>query len=212
MWSLQFVPYIKLFIYVIKANRLTLLEEIIAVYSENNNIPINSALCWQDLFNVKAWGSGRIDPCFLDLGTIWRWLVSFTSRSIYPWESVPRIHSIGGWVGPRAGLDNMEEWKFLPPPGLELQRLDRPARSQSLYRLRYPGSLNHKIFFWILSLTFTINFRQIYSIDCPKWNFVVHIFQKSNNDLVRGWNTQKKSIYVDPWSIYNMRKYVRNLQ
>jgi hypothetical protein len=34
----------------------------------------------------------------------------------------------------------MEKWKFLPPPGLELRPLGRPARSQSLYRLRYPGS------------------------------------------------------------------------
>jgi hypothetical protein len=49
-------------------------------------------------------------------------------------------HCIGGWAGPRAGLDDMKEWKFLPPPGLELQPLGRPARSQSLYRLRYPDS------------------------------------------------------------------------
>jgi hypothetical protein len=38
-------------------------------------------------------------------------------------------------VGPRAGLDNVEKRKFLPPPGLELLPLGRPARSQSLYRL-----------------------------------------------------------------------------
>jgi hypothetical protein len=38
-------------------------------------------------------------------------------------------------VSPRAGLDDMEKWKFFPPPGLE--SLGRTARSQSLYRLRY---------------------------------------------------------------------------
>jgi hypothetical protein len=43
-------------------------------------------------------------------------------------------------VGPRAGLDNVEKRKFLTLPGLELLPLSRPARSQSLYRLRYPGS------------------------------------------------------------------------
>jgi hypothetical protein len=43
-------------------------------------------------------------------------------------------------VAPRAGLDDLEKRKFLPPPGLELRPLGRPARSQSLYRLRYPGS------------------------------------------------------------------------
>jgi hypothetical protein len=34
----------------------------------------------------------------------------------------------------------MEKWKFLTLPGLEPWPLSRPARSQSLYRLRYPGS------------------------------------------------------------------------
>jgi hypothetical protein len=43
-------------------------------------------------------------------------------------------------VGPRAGLYDMEKRKFLTLPGLELRPLGRPARSQSLYRLRYPGS------------------------------------------------------------------------
>jgi hypothetical protein len=43
-------------------------------------------------------------------------------------------------VGPRAGLDDVEKRKFLTLPGLELLTRGRPARSQSLYRLRYPGS------------------------------------------------------------------------
>jgi hypothetical protein len=47
---------------------------------------------------------------------------------------------IGGWVGTRAGLDDVEERKFLTLPRLELRHLGRPVRSQSLYRLRYPGS------------------------------------------------------------------------
>jgi hypothetical protein len=34
----------------------------------------------------------------------------------------------------------VEKRKFLTIPGLELRPLGRPARSQSLYRLRYPGS------------------------------------------------------------------------
>jgi hypothetical protein len=42
-------------------------------------------------------------------------------------------------VGPRAGLDDMEKWKFLPPTGLELRPFGRAARSQSLYSLRYAG-------------------------------------------------------------------------
>jgi hypothetical protein len=60
-----------------------------------------------------------------------------------PGERAPGIHWMGRWVGPRAGLGDVEKRKFFTLPGLELGPLGRPARSQSLYRLRYPGS-------WIL--------------------------------------------------------------
>jgi hypothetical protein len=44
-------------------------------------------------------------------------------------------------VDSRAGLDDLEKTKFLSLPGLELRPLSRPARSQSLYRLRYRGRI-----------------------------------------------------------------------
>jgi hypothetical protein len=55
-------------------------------------------------------------------------------------ERAPGTHRIGGWVNRIASQDDVERRKFLTLPGLELQPLDRPAHSQSLYRLRYPGS------------------------------------------------------------------------
>jgi hypothetical protein len=57
-----------------------------------------------------------------------------------PKESAPGTHCIGGGVDPRAGLDEMEERKFLTLQGLEFRPLGRPARTLPLYRLRYPGS------------------------------------------------------------------------
>jgi hypothetical protein len=57
-----------------------------------------------------------------------------------PGERVPGTHWIGGWVDPKAGLDGLEKRKFLTLLGLELRHLGRPARSQSLYRLRSLGS------------------------------------------------------------------------
>jgi hypothetical protein len=36
-------------------------------------------------------------------------------------------HWIGGWVDPRASLDDAENTKFLVLPGLELRPLGRPA-------------------------------------------------------------------------------------
>jgi hypothetical protein len=55
-------------------------------------------------------------------------------------ERAPGTPWIGGRVGPRAGLDDVEKTTFLALPGLELRSHGRPARSQSLYRPRYPGS------------------------------------------------------------------------
>jgi hypothetical protein len=49
-----------------------------------------------------------MDPLFLDLGTSWR----SASR---PCRFTPGTHFIGGWVDPRAGLDDMEKWKYILP-------------------------------------------------------------------------------------------------
>jgi hypothetical protein len=65
-------------------------------------------------------------------------------------ERAPSTHWIGGWVGPRAGLDAVEKRKFLTLPELEFQPLGRPARGQSLYRLRYPASRNNNRYYnWV---------------------------------------------------------------
>jgi hypothetical protein len=39
--------------------------------------------------------------------------------SITSAEIAPRAHSIGGWVGPRFGLDEVEKKTMLPLPGIE---------------------------------------------------------------------------------------------
>jgi hypothetical protein len=46
-----------------------------------------------------------------------------------PGRFTPGTHWMGGWVDPRAGLDDVEDRKFLTLPGLELRSLGRPARS-----------------------------------------------------------------------------------
>jgi hypothetical protein len=66
------------------------------------------------------------------------WLVSWPGR-LTPAERAAGTHWIGGWVGPRTGIEGMEKRKFLLLPGLEFRLLGCPTRSQSLYRLRYPG-------------------------------------------------------------------------
>jgi hypothetical protein len=55
-----------------------------------------------------------------------------------PGGRAPGIHCIGGWVGPRAGLDNVEKRKMSYP--CWESNCPRPACSLSLYRLSFPGS------------------------------------------------------------------------
>ena len=59
--------------------------------------------------------------------------------ALYP-RGRPGTHCIGGWVGPRAGLER--RGKSRPPTRFRSQ--DRPARSQSLYQLSYPA--NHVLY------------------------------------------------------------------
>jgi hypothetical protein len=47
------------------------------------------------------------------------WSASSTGR-FTPEERAPGTHRIGGWVGPRACLDDVEKRKFLTMPELEL--------------------------------------------------------------------------------------------
>jgi len=66
-------------------------------------------------------------------------------RPLYPREK-HSTHCTGGWVGPRAGLDGGTECLALtgiPSP-------DRPACSESLYRLSYPAPLLYIIFIYFI--------------------------------------------------------------
>jgi hypothetical protein len=62
-------------------------------------------------------GSESIAPLFLtstlDGG---EWSASRLGR-FTPGEEAPGTHWIGGWVGPRAGLDALDKRKILPLPG-----------------------------------------------------------------------------------------------
>jgi hypothetical protein len=68
------------------------------------------------------------------------WSASLPGR-FTPGERAPDTHWIGGSVGPRSGLDDVEKRKFFALQGLDLRPLGHTAHRQSLYRLRYPGML-----------------------------------------------------------------------
>jgi hypothetical protein len=68
--------------------------------------------------------------------TSWRWVMPLPFD---PWGSAPSTHLTGDCVRPRVCLDDKEKWKFLTLRGFDHRPLSRPARSQSLYQLRYHG-------------------------------------------------------------------------
>jgi hypothetical protein len=71
------------------------------------------------------------------------WVVSFTPRPLCTQGKSLRYPFEGGWVGPRASLNEVENRKFLTLSRLKIQPLGRPARSHSLYRTHYLGSLSY---------------------------------------------------------------------
>jgi hypothetical protein len=104
---------------------------------------VKLSLCWTKHHAMKTyWWSGGIVPHILDLGTRWRWVVSFTPRPLYPqgkspWYQLDRMLSgLHSWSG-----HGVKEKNSLPPPEIEPRPSARPARNQSLYRLSYPGCL-----------------------------------------------------------------------
>jgi len=64
------------------------------------------------------WGSGGIAPRILNLGVMWRWVASFTPRSLYPLGRAPSTHLTGVWVDSKAGLDAVAKGNIFAPKDL----------------------------------------------------------------------------------------------
>jgi hypothetical protein len=79
---------------------------------------------------VAYGGSGGTAPC-TELGTRWRWVVTFASRPLYPAAKDPLV-PIGqeaGWAPEPSGGGSEEK---IPSP-YRTRTPDHPARSQALY-------------------------------------------------------------------------------
>ena len=118
--------------------------------------------------------------------------------ALYPQER-PGTHFTGGWVGPRAGLDRCG--KSRPPTGIRAS--DRPARSQSIYRLSYRAHDIHmtcKIFvlkLFVISLHFKCFFEILFE------NFVfltphLHICQSINHYSIASLETSLRMVVMRP--------------
>jgi hypothetical protein len=86
-----------------------------------------------------------------------------------PRETASDTHWIRGWVGPRAGLDDMEKRKILTLLELELRPFGRPVPNQSLY-----CSL------WISRIAIAILQTMIF-VSFRSWIFLSHLFRLKIN-------------------------------
>jgi hypothetical protein len=81
---------------------------------------------------MREW---RFSSTILYLNTRMIWVVNFTPRPLYiPEERAPGTHWIGGWVGPKSGLDDVEKRKaFLLLRGTNsiiYRRFSEPSQSK----------------------------------------------------------------------------------
>jgi hypothetical protein len=128
------------------------------------------------------------------VGSSSKWVVSFTPLQLYsPGERAPRIHWLGGWVGPTAGLEDMEKWTFFTLPGLELRPLGRPARSQSLYRLSYRGCHG------IMSSSVNCFLRHISLAGEMGWTLCMDWGRRNEYNILVGVSEERKLIARHAW-------------
>jgi hypothetical protein len=119
---------------------LTLPHSVICCYlSRKSKGKVVPVLFLTDHHVMKAyWVSGCIAPRILDLGTRWRWVVSFTTRPLYSQGKsrwYPLYRRLGGTQS-RSGSGG-EEKNSQPLPGLEppiIQPVDQGYTTE-LYRL-----------------------------------------------------------------------------
>jgi hypothetical protein len=77
-------------------------------------VKVNKKSCPCALSHEGVWGSGCTYPHFLDIGTSWKWAVSFTPRPLYLRGKNPRYPLDRRLGGPRTCLDDVEKKNSYP--------------------------------------------------------------------------------------------------
>jgi hypothetical protein len=111
-----------------------------------------------------------------DLAARWQWVLNITPQPLYPREDPVTIVQQAGWA-PGSVWTGAEN---LSPTGIRSP--DRPARSESLYRLKYHGP------FYILWYSGLTNQHRSIDLDHPNYKYSI-IGQKhfSYNDHRPAW-------------------------
>jgi hypothetical protein len=129
------------------AIQLQLVAETCTICSSRSRRPVRERLdtpsslsCLVKDYAMKTkttyWGSGCVTPCIFNLGTRWRWAVSFMPRPIYPQGNSPQYLLDRRLGGPQSRSGCGTETKnFQPPPEIE-------PRSSSPWPVAIPTELS----------------------------------------------------------------------
>jgi hypothetical protein len=82
----------------------------------NKKVKLSLCLTNEVLCHEGEWGSGCIDPEFLDLGNSWRWVARFTPLPFYPRGKSTRYPLDRRLGGPQSRPARHGEVKILAPP------------------------------------------------------------------------------------------------
>jgi len=148
-------------------------------------------------------GSGGIDPCTLDHGTIWKWVVSFT-----PTERTPGTHWIWGWSqNGRPGFDSrLGQWffrfvtEFGPTPGpiqppiqrVKSPRLEADDSSPSSFGLRMSGAIYPVAQYAFMAWCSVKAQGQLYLYLYLLWQFSMTMTVWTRGTFMDVWNDSKE--------------------
>jgi hypothetical protein len=111
------------------------------LFNNNNRIKTRNCKYYEKYWGLsflKTLGKWRCSSIFLDLGTRYSWVPSFTYWRLYPGKRALGIHWTGDWT-PESG------WTMCSGENSFLWRESNLGCSPSLSRLSYPGSSIFKI-------------------------------------------------------------------
>jgi hypothetical protein len=95
---------------------------------------------------MKTWGEVDVQiQVFLTLTLVGGELSASSPGCFTRGETGSCTHWTGNWLGPSAGVDDVQKRKILTLPGLELRPVCLPARSQSLSHLPIEHWMGTKI-------------------------------------------------------------------
>jgi hypothetical protein len=91
------------------------------IYRSRSVVKVHPVTCYEYTEGIYS---------FSNLAARWGWLLNATLRPLYL-RTIPDSHCIGGWMGPRAVLDDAKN--LIPPAGVQIRTFQSIASRYTEY-------------------------------------------------------------------------------